>query len=100
MDVTYIIDINDLINALFELSAGFFVFLSVRKTLQDKRVQSVNWLTTAFFAVWGIWNLYYYPSLDQWYSFIGGISVAFMNTWWFFLLIYYSKYPGGKYAYN
>ena len=83
----------DLINGAFELSGGFFIWLSVRRTLRDKYVAGVDWMTTAFFAAWGWWNLYFYPSLDQWASFAGGVFIVIMNTTWVVLLIYYSRNP-------
>jgi len=81
----------DAVNGTFELSGGFFILLSVIKTLKDKQVHGVNWLTTAFFMAWGYWNLYYYPSLDQWFSFVGGVWIVVMNTLWVVLLVYYGN---------
>ena len=56
----------------------------------------MSWLHAGFFAAWGYWNLYYYyPSLDQWWSFWGGVGVVTMNTIWLGQLIYYSQHPSG-----
>lgn len=86
----------DLVNGLFELSGGFFVLLSVIQTIKDKQVHGVNWLTTAFFASWGLWNLFFYAHLEQWASWLGGLLLVVVNIWWVILLIYYKKKPGGK----
>lgn len=34
----------------------------------------------AFITAWGLWNLYYYPSLDQPWSFYGGVALVCVNT--------------------
>lgn len=81
----------DVVNAIFECAGGFFVALSARKTLQDKKVRGVSWMTAAFFTSWGIWNLYFYPSLEQWTSFFGGIFVCTANIVWLSALIYYTR---------
>ena len=80
----------DLINSLFEISGGFFIGISILKTYKDKIVRGVSWLTVSFFAVWGYWNLFYYPSLNQWLSFSGGVFIVTMNTIWIVQLIYYT----------
>lgn len=79
----------DFFNAVFEWSAGFFIWLSVYKMYKDKMVRGVHWAPIGFFALWGYWNLYYYPSLDQWLSFVGGINVVVANTVWFGQMVYY-----------
>lgn len=43
----------------------------------------------AFFWSWGIWNLFFYPSLGQWYSFVGGIALVAGNTVWVALALRY-----------
>ena len=88
--------IPDLINGSFEMLGGAFILLSIRKLLRDKIVRGVSWIHVFYFAVWGIWNLYYYPSLGQTFSFIGGISVAVTNTIYTALLIWYTVKGGGE----
>ncbi len=80
----------DLVNGALETCGGFFVLLSVVKLTRDKMVRGVSWATTMFFAVWGLWNLYYYPSLDQWASFAGGVFLVSVNIVWVVLLIDYT----------
>lgn len=79
----------DLINACFEGLAGFFVLISAFKTLKNKSSKGVSYVTLIFFSTWGYWNLFYYPHLEQWYSFTGGIFVTITNTFWVILLIKY-----------
>ncbi len=82
----------DMMNGSFEMLGGFFILISIVKLRRDKRVKGVSWLTVAFFAVWGYWNLYYYPSLDQWWSFYGGVFIVTMNTIWVAMMMYYAAY--------
>lgn len=83
----------DFINFLFEGLAGFFVLAHCNRLYQDKEVKGVSAVATLFFAAWGYWNLYYYPTLGQWWSFYGGIGVVLANTLWVILLFYYIKFP-------
>jgi hypothetical protein len=79
----------DLINGLFELAGVAFIFTSIRKLHQDKKVRGVSWAHVAYFSFWGIWNLFYYPSLGQWFSLAGGIGIVLANTVWLLLMLYY-----------
>lgn len=82
---------NDIINGGFELVAGFLLWINVWRLYHDKKVRGVAILPTSFFAAWGYWNLYFYPSLNCWYSFIGGALVVLANTVWVGQMVYYRK---------
>ena len=81
---------QDIINACFELLAGFFVLDHCRVLIKDKKVRGVSLLAIFFFFAWGIWNLYYYPFLNQWASFVGGVSITTANLIYICLLVYYT----------
>jgi hypothetical protein len=81
--------IPDLINALFESVSGAMLWINVFQILKDKSVRGVHWLPTLFFTVWGYWNLFYYPHLNQWLSFAGGLIMVAGNTTWMFLIFRY-----------
>ncbi len=83
--------ISDFINGSFEFAGSFFLFINCLRTMKDKKVKGVSIISTSFFASWGIWNLYYYPSLGQWWSFFGGVSIVVMNIFWVCLMIKYRK---------
>lgn len=87
-------DWADATNGLFELLGGFLVLNHCRAVLRDKAVAGVSILSTAIFTLWGAWNLYYYPSLGQWYSFAGGLSIVSANCLWVMLLMKYA--PNNK----
>lgn len=80
----------DVINGLFEAFGTLFVAKSVYQLYKDKEVKGISKLTMTFFTSWGYWNLYYYPSLDQWFSFVAGACLAFTNTIWVGQMLYYS----------
>lgn len=83
--------IPDLINGSFEFLAGFFVLNHCRMVLKDKAVAGVSIISIVFFTLWGFWNLYYYPHLDQLWSFYGGMFIVTANTLWVILLIKYKN---------
>jgi hypothetical protein len=83
--------INDLVNGLFECCSGFFCWINIFKLIKDKELKGVSWIPLSFFTLWGFWNLFYYPSLNQTLSFIGGISIVIANVVWLSLVFYYKK---------
>lgn len=74
----------DAVNGLFELAGGFALWNNVGRIRKDKQVRGVNWQVTLFFTSWGFWNLFYYPSLDQWLSFAGGLNIVAANAVWLY----------------
>jgi len=83
--------LQDVINAIFELGGGILLFLNCMKLHRDKEVKGISIGVTAFFSLWGFWSLYYYPSLNQWWSFLGGILIVLANTLWVGMAIYYGR---------
>jgi len=79
----------DVINGCFEALAAISVWMNVVTVRKDKEVRGVYGLASLFFALWGTWNCYYYPSLDQWWSFFGGLFICIGNFVWVY---YYFKY--------
>jgi hypothetical protein len=75
-------DFADAVNGLFELCGAVALWQNVRAIRRDKTIAGVHWGATAFFTTGGLWNLYYYPSLDQWASFAGGLAIAGVNLVW------------------
>jgi hypothetical protein len=85
------VNIPDLINGSFELVGAIALWSNVVKLRKDRRVAGVYWPATAFFAVWGLWNCFYYPWLGQWASFVGGVLITMANIVWAALAFHYSK---------
>lgn len=81
----------DWVNGGFEIIGGLMTWLNVFVLYKHKRFAGVHIQTVIFFTVWGAWNLFYYPQLDQTVSFIGGVTVFTANLTWVTLAIYYSR---------
>ncbi len=80
---------QDLVNGCYEFMGAPFILMSIIQLFKDKKVKGVSWIHVAFFSSWGYWNLYYYPHLNQWASFIGGVCLVLANTIWLGQMIYY-----------
>ena len=76
-------------NGFFELVGGLLILNHCRAVLHDKAVKGVSIFSTSVFMLWGFWNLYYYPSLNQWLSFTGGLVIVFANFLWVGLMLCY-----------
>lgn len=81
----------DIINGMFEFAGGFFLLTNVWKIYKDKVLKGYHWVSTAFFSAWGLWNLFYYPHLGQWFSFAGGLFIVSVNLFWLGQIWYYSN---------
>ena len=82
---------NDYVNGAFELFGAFASMVNLRRIYSDKIVKGIDWRVTAFWSMWGLWNLYYYPSLGQWVSFYCGAVLVASNTAWVVLAVLYSR---------
>lgn len=81
----------DLINGLFEALGGLAIWANVKRIRRDKLVRGVDLRATLFFTSWGYWNLFYYPHLNQWISFAGGLMIVAGNTAWIYYAWRYRK---------
>ena len=81
----------DQINGAFEAGLAVMLFLNLRRLMQDREVKGFDYKVVVFTTAWGIWNLYYYPQLNQMFSFYAGIAVVLMNATWLGMLIYYNR---------
>ena len=83
--------VPDLLNGLFELGGGGLTWFNVVKLRKDRKVRGIDWRVVTFFMAWGLWNLFYYPSLGQGWSTAGGAVMTIANTAWLWLAIKYRK---------
>ena len=81
----------DFINGVFEAGLALFLVKGVLKLRVDKAVLGFYWPTVVWTTAWGIWNLAYYPHLDQWCSFTGGLFVVAVNLTWLAHVGWYAK---------
>jgi hypothetical protein len=83
--------IPDIVNGAFETCGAVASVPDIHRLRRDKNIRGVYWPTRIFFLVWGFWNLFYYPSLSQWYSFSGGVALTIANTIWCYLAFRYRQ---------
>lgn len=82
---------QDMINGAFEMSGCFFILLHIMRLHRDKKVRGISVIAFSYFTLWGFWNIYYYPHLGQWLSFIGGTSIAIVNLIYVCQILYYLR---------
>jgi len=74
---------NDFINGGFELCGGLMIIPSILNLLKTKSADGVALSTVTFFTIWGLWNIYYYPAMDQPLSAAAAMMLTAANmTWW------------------
>lgn len=84
----------DWLNGSFELIGSLLTWKNAQAYWRVREARGVYWPTTAFFTAWGVWNLAYYPALDQWASFAGAALLALGNGTWVALVVYDLKKKG------
>lgn len=72
----------DLANGLFELGGSICVWMNVFRLRKDRELKGVDWRVTAFFTLWGVFNMLLYPSLGLWFSMAAGAIVCLGNLVW------------------
>ena len=81
----------DFINGLIEAVAGLFVLNHCRVLYAHKETRGVSIVSSVFFTLWGFWNLYYYPHLNQPISFYGGLFVVAANVIYVGMMVIYRQ---------
>lgn len=72
----------DITQACWELGSAGFGLLNIRAVRKSKSIAGVHWAPTAFFAAWGIYNLWFYAALDLPVSWWAGIAITIVNLTW------------------
>lgn len=81
----------DQINGLIEFIGSGFTWMNVRRVIYAQGYEGLYLPAIIFFMSWGAWNLYYYPSLGQWWSFAGGLSLVCANVAWVGGMMWYGR---------
>lgn len=81
--------IPDTINSAFLFGGGIFIWMNVYRAWKDKVIRGVSVWPSLWFATWGVWDCYYFPHLDQWFSFVSSALAVLPNSAWLYL---YWKY--------
>lgn len=77
----------DLLNGLFEAFGAWSVWANVARLKKDRDVKGVVWQFTIVWWLWGLYNLFYYPWLHQWFSFCAGCVLVVGNGVWLWIWI-------------
>lgn len=81
----------DRINASLEYLGVLFALYNSLILVQDGgAVQGVSVLSTGFFTLWGLWNLYYYRWLGQSASSVAAFGLVLANGAWLALYAVYT----------
>lgn len=78
----------DAVNAAFETLGAVLTWSNFVKLRRDREVRGVYWPVTAFFALWGAWNVIYYPALGQWLSAAAGVLLCAGNFAWVAMVLW------------
>ena len=87
--------VPDLLNGCFEFCGSLLICVNVAALYRDKCFPACAWVP-AFFFLWGLWNLFYYPHLGQWLSFTGGCGIVVANGVWAAQMVYYGRNHGNR----
>ena len=79
----------DFINGAFEFVGAGLTWMSIRNLRRDRGYAGIYLPAIVFFMSWGLWNLFYYPHLGQWWSFAGGAFMVVTNIIWIALMWFY-----------
>lgn len=77
----------DLINGGFELLSSAMMVPSIIRAWRARKITGVHWTMPVFFVLWGVWNIFYYPHLGQWFSLLGAIMLLITNSLWLMLVV-------------
>jgi hypothetical protein len=82
--------------AAWELGSACLQLLNIKAIRKSKSIAGVHWLPTAFFAAWGIYNLWFYYALGLPVSWWAGIAITLVNLTWLGHLWYYARARGNS----
>lgn len=72
----------DQINAIISVTGSGFLWANVYSLYKEREVKGVHWGSVAYFTALGFWNLFFYSTLNQWYSALAGVSGVGANIVW------------------
>lgn len=88
--------IPDLINGLFEFIGALAIFYNCVILYRHKEARGISLTSSFFFISWGAWNCFYYPHLDQLWSFLGAVLMLLAQCTWLVLWGYLSLWPNWR----
>ncbi len=86
----------DVTQACWEGGSAILQLLNVRAIRKSRSIAGIHWLPTAFFAGWGIYNLWFYAALNLPYAWWAGMAITLVNLIWLGHLWYYARARGNS----
>lgn len=86
----------DVINACFEGGGAVLTWLNVARIRRDREVRGVDWRVTAFWSLWGLWNIRYYVGVGHPLSAVAGTVLASGYITWVLHALVYSRRARGR----
>ncbi|XAI95940.1 hypothetical protein [Microcystis phage Mwe-JY26] len=81
----------DIINAGFQLLAAFLIAMHCRAVWKARDVAGVSIFATFCFALWGVWNVYYFATLGQVWSYYAAYACAAAHAAYMSLLLTFRR---------
>jgi hypothetical protein len=81
----------DLINAGFQLLGAFLISLHCAALWRERAVAGVSIPAVFAFALWAVWNLYYFTVVEHWWSFAGALVCAAAHVAYISLILRFKR---------
>lgn len=78
----------DVINGLFLFVGALVICLSIKKLYIQGQVRGIDWRHPAFFNFWGMYQLFFYANLEQWFSFAAAITTVLAGTTYLLMILF------------
>ena len=70
----------DIINSGFQFFACFFIWFSIASVFKNKSSLGVSKWHIGYFFAYGVFMIFYYLSLDQYFSLVTNVLVVISNA--------------------
>lgn len=80
----------DITQAMWEGGSAILCLQNVKAIRKSRTIAGVHWLPTAYFAGWGVYNLWFYTALHLPYAYWAGLAITLVNMVWLGHLGYYA----------
>ena len=87
---------QDSVNAGFELSCAILLWINVRTLYKDKQIKGIALSPNFLYLAAGVWDLYYYPFLGQWMSFVACLVYTAGFGLWLGMAVWYTYFWPGR----
>jgi len=79
----------DITQAAWELGSAVLSVLNIIAIRKSRTIAGVHWAPTAFFFLWGIYNLWFYTALHLPLAYWAGCAITLTNLIWLAHVAYY-----------